>query len=178
MTRRPHGANASERTPYPRVSAARSSRSCLLHADAACSPRLHFSNSHARTFLLRHCERSEAIHRAATQEAGLLRCARNDDGQGGSVHRGHACSMETRLAHLHFTCQTARPNIFATHCERSEAIHRATTHEAGLLRCARNDGGTERRRPIGSQWPRSIEVHTSAISRRECVRALPTITAQ
>ena len=27
----------------------------------------------------RHCERSEAIQRAARGEAGLLRCARNDD---------------------------------------------------------------------------------------------------
>jgi len=27
----------------------------------------------------RHCERSEAIHRAARRKNGLLRCARNDD---------------------------------------------------------------------------------------------------
>ena len=42
--------------------------------------RLHFSNSQTVSGPKnRHCERSEAIHRAASKKAGLLRCARNDD---------------------------------------------------------------------------------------------------
>ena len=41
--------------------------------------RLHFSNSPAVSGPEhRHCERSEAIHRATRKKAGLLRCARND----------------------------------------------------------------------------------------------------
>src|SRR4051812_14941588 len=34
-----------------------------------------------------------------------------------------------------------KANCFNRHCERSEAIHREAKQKAGLLRCARNDGG-------------------------------------
>src|SRR3954449_2109534 len=53
-------------------------------------------------------------------------------------------------------------------CERSEAIHREAKQKAGLLRCARNDG---------IKGHTSTATHTSAFSRRECVRGVKTICA-
>src|SRR4051812_42433639 len=54
------------------------------------------------------------------------------------------------------------------HCERSEAIHRDAKQKAGLLRCARNDD-------INRHTPTAT--HTSAFSRRECVRGVREFSA-
>src|SRR4051794_20310913 len=62
----------------------------------------------------------------------------------------------------------SRQTVSTVIAERSEAIHREAKQKAGLLRCARNDG---------IKGHTSTATHTSAFSRRECVRGVKTICA-
>src|ERR1700682_6429950 len=55
----------------------RASRGYCVFRAASSSKGLR-SATHFRPFV-RHCERSEAIHRVTKRKNGLLRCARNDD---------------------------------------------------------------------------------------------------
>src|SRR4051794_39273475 len=57
----------------------------------------------------------------------------------------------------------SRQTVSTVIAERSEAIHREAKQKAGLLRCARNDD-------INGHTSRAT--HTSAFSRRECVRGV------
>src|SRR3954471_16112679 len=54
----------------------------------------------------------------------------------------------------HWSFKQPRASMLLRHCERSEAIHPATTHEAGLLRCARNDGCGEGTQTLNVVIPR------------------------
>src|SRR3954452_1264236 len=60
--------------------------------------------------------------------------------------------IASSLPLLAMTEHTRLAPLLRRHCERSEAIHREVKHEAGSLRCARDDG----------IWLN----HTSAFSRR------------
>jgi hypothetical protein len=75
----------------------------------------------------RHCERSEAIHRATVRKNGLLRCARND-GLRAMAQHGTPHSQSSSPANGSRECaldDRRRDAIHCPgrHCERSEAIH-------------------------------------------------------
>ena len=81
----------------------------------------------------RHCERSEAIHRATVRKNGLLRCARND-GLRAMAQHGTPHSQSSSPANGSRECaldDRRRDAIHCPgrHCERSEAIHRAAKKE-------------------------------------------------
>src|SRR4051794_25525299 len=86
------------------------------------------------------------------------------------AHGRLPCLVESTSPVWHTDAVGGRP---PHHCERSEAIHREAKHEAGSLRCARDDGGrsitprvlaplfppslrAQRSNP-GSRWPGSPE---------------------
>src|SRR3954447_22249427 len=51
------------------------------------------------------------------------------------------CGDGSRRAGGRRAVSGVKANCFNRHCKRSEAIHREAKQKAGLLRCARNDGG-------------------------------------
>src|SRR5215217_7627103 len=96
---------------------------------------------------------SEAIHRATTHEAGFLRSARND-GCGDGTQTPNVLIPRCAIAHRGMRTLGAGPESITT--------DGGYGFRARCCASPRNDGGTFAR----------DDTHTSAISRRECVRAL------